>query len=99
MMARRKYLGTYSVDVEIRDILDDLSDEDLIAYARERQVSIEVTTPEMAEDMLHDLRETFAAQDRQHFSILMMRLEDALGVSPVNKAIPSRPVGFGKGAH
>jgi restriction endonuclease Mrr len=85
---RRKTVTVFAnvdvdVDVSIEEVLTDMSDEDFAEIARERgwapEEEVEVDI-DQARDLVADLRETVASHDMQHFEVLMLRVEDAVGI-------------------
>jgi hypothetical protein len=76
----------WSTDIPWEDILAEMDDDDLIEELKERRAKIprdivdDETKKDDYIDMIEGIRRAFAGGDGLHFEVLMIRLENALGV-------------------
>lgn len=80
---------TISVDVwvDVDDILDQLSDDDLSAEAKRRDIRMVMGTEERWRDLADDLRAAVRSGDRVHFEILICRMMALAGWSEAGMKI------------
>ena len=71
-------MGTIYVEVpvETSDVLEDLSDVELIRELRDRNIM--AYAKEDISDLMEEIKSTFKEQDAMHFGILLGRLEAAV---------------------
>ena len=70
------------VDVDSADVLNAVSDDDLLEECRDRGLrgvgrKVELPVAQEAELLAADLRAAFLARDRAHFEVLLSRLAPA----------------------
>jgi hypothetical protein len=65
-----------NVVVDATDVLEQISDAELLNLCQERGLAVGAPDASGAlSDMIEDLRQAFMLGDRQHFAILLMRME------------------------
>lgn len=70
-------MSTITLDVPAEDVLDALSDDDLIEEAGRRGLTTvggRWEPPRSVDDLVAELRQAFAARDATHFEVLLHRL-------------------------